>query len=257
MTENPSRNILVTGAGSGIGRGLCIELVRRGHFVRASDLDMIAAEETVGLLPDVAKGEAVRLDVTSAGDIGSLMHASREQPVEVLINNAGLQQVSPIESFSEEKWSQIIDVMLQGAFRMMQGVLPMMKERGFGRIVNIGSVHSLVASPYKSAYVAAKHGLQGLGKSVALETAKLDITVNEICPAYVRTPLVDKQIADQAAAHGISPEKVIEKIMLAPMPKKTFITIEEIAAAIEFLISPAARNITGQSIVIDGGWTAR
>jgi 3-hydroxybutyrate dehydrogenase len=222
-----------------------------------TDLGLNAVEETMGLLADASLGKAVRLDVTSDEDISQFVQACEKRPVEVLVNNAGLQLVSPVEAFPEEKWGQIVDVMLQGAFRMIQGVLPMMKERGFGRIVNIGSVHSLVASPYKSAYVAAKHGLAGLGKTVALETAELDITVNEICPAYVRTPLVDKQITDQAAAHGISEDEVIDKIMLAPMPKKAFITVEEIAAAVEFLMGPAARNITGQSIVIDGGWTAR
>ena len=132
-----------------------------------------------------------------------------------------------------------------------------MREQGFGRIVNIGSIHSLVASPFKSAYVAAKHGLAGLSKVAALESAAADITVNTICPAYVRTPLVDAQIRRRRSRHGISEQEVIDKIMLEPMPKKAFVTIEEVAAAVEFLIGPAARNITGQTIVIDGGWTAR
>jgi 3-hydroxybutyrate dehydrogenase len=132
-----------------------------------------------------------------------------------------------------------------------------MRAAGFGRVVNIGSIHSLVASPFKSAYVAAKHGLLGLSKVLALETADADITINTVCPAYIRTPLVDAQIAAQARAHGMSEQEVIERIMLEPMPKKQFITAEEVAATIEFLASHAARNITGQTIVIDGGWTAR
>ena len=147
--------------------------------------------------------------------------------------------------------------MLNGPARMTRAVLPGMRQRGFGRIINIGSIHSLVASPFKSAYVAAKHGLLGLSKSVALETAEVDITMNTICPSYIRTPLVDAQIAAQAKAHNISEEEVIQKIMLAPMPKKAFITVAEVASAVEFLMSDAARNITGQTITIDGGWTAR
>jgi 3-hydroxybutyrate dehydrogenase len=132
-----------------------------------------------------------------------------------------------------------------------------MRAAGFGRVVHIGSIHSLVASPFKSAYVAAKHGLLGLSRVAALETADADITVNTICPSYIRTPLVEAQIAAQARAHGISEEEVVGRIMLEPMPKKRFITVEEVAATIEFLASPEARNITGQALVIDGGWTAR
>jgi 3-hydroxybutyrate dehydrogenase len=132
-----------------------------------------------------------------------------------------------------------------------------MRRRGFGRIVLIGSIHSLVASPYKSAYVAAKHALVGFSKALALETGDVDITINTVCPSYIRTPLVDAQIAAQAMAHGISEDEVIRKIMLEPMPKKAFITVAEVAAAIDYLVSPAARNVTGQTITIDGGWTAR
>ena len=155
------------------------------------------------------------------------------------------------------KWDLLVDVLLKGPFLLSRAVLPHMRAQNFGRIVNIGSIHSLVASPFKSAYVAAKHGLLGLSKTIALETADVDVTINTICPAYVRTPLVDAQIAQQAKANGISEAQVIDRIMLAPMPKKTFISIEEIAASVEFLISPLARNITGQTIVIDGGWTIR
>ena len=140
---------------------------------------------------------------------------------------------------------------------MTRSVLGSMREEGWGRIVNIGSIHSLVASPFKSAYVAAKHGLLGFSKVVALETAESDITINTVCPSYIRTPLVENQIAAQAENYGITPEEVVDQIMLAPMPKRRFISIEEIAGTIEFLASPSARNITGQEIVIDGGWTVR
>jgi 3-hydroxybutyrate dehydrogenase len=150
-----------------------------------------------------------------------------------------------------------MSVMLHGSFLLTRAVLPGMRARGFGRIIHMGSVHSLIASPYKSAYVAAKHALIGFSKTVALETADAEITSNTICPAYVRTPLVDAQIKDQARTHKISEEEVISRIMLAPMPKKTFISVEEIAAAAEYLISPLARNVTGQTITIDGGWTAQ
>ena len=165
--------------------------------------------------------------------------------------------MSEIEKFPEDKWDTLIDVMLKGPFLLTKSILPRMTQNQFGRIVNIGSIHSLVASPFKSAYVAAKHGLLGLSKVIALESAREDITVNTICPAYIRTPLVDAQIRAQAATHHISEQEVIDRIMLEPMPKRAFITIEEIAGTVEFLISHEARNITGQTIVIDGGWTAR
>jgi 3-hydroxybutyrate dehydrogenase len=147
--------------------------------------------------------------------------------------------------------------MLNGAADLTRAVLPKMRANGFGRIVNIGSIHSLVASPFKSAYTAAKHGLIGLSKSLALECADVDITVNTICPAYVRTALVDRQIAAQAQQHGISEQRVIQEIMLRPMPKHAFITIEEIAGLTQYLMSDVARNVTGQAIAIDGGWTAQ
>ncbi|MGW8180274.1 MAG: SDR family oxidoreductase, partial [bacterium] len=172
-------------------------------------------------------------------------------------NNAGLQYVASLESFPQERWDQLVEVMLKGTCAVTRAVLPGMRKQGFGRIVNIGSIHSLVASPFKSAYVAAKHGLLGFSKAIALETAEVDITVNTICPAYIRTPLVEAQIADQAATLKISEEEVIRKVMLEPMPKKSFITTEEVAGTIAFLLSDHARNITGQAIVIDGGWTAR
>ena len=196
-------------------------------------------------------------DITAASQIQALLDSLNGEPIDVLINNAGLQYVSPIGEFPEERWDLLIDVLLKGPYLLTKAILPRMREHQFGRIINIGSIHSLVASPFKAAYVAAKHGLLGLSKVIALEAADADITVNTICPAYVRTPLVEAQIRNQAQVHGISEQQVIEEIMLQPMPKKTFITIEEIAATAAFLISHEARNITGQTIVIDGGWTAR
>jgi len=247
----------ITGAGSGVGRGLCLELVRTGFKILALDKNFDAVNQTVAMLADPALGQAHELDVTSDSQVNQFARQAAEEPVGVLINNAGLQRVAPLEEFPQEQWDRLIDVMLQGACRMTRAVLPGMRRRGFGRIINIGSIHSLVASPYKTAYVAAKHGLLGFAKAVALETADADITINTICPSYIRTPLVDAQIADQAAAHGMNEQEVIEKIMLAPMPKKAFITMEEIAGTVRFLMSPESRNMTGQTLVLDGGWTAQ
>jgi 3-hydroxybutyrate dehydrogenase len=195
--------------------------------------------------------------VTSEEDIGRVLQKMGERRIDVLVNNAGLQHVSKVEEFSTAKWDLLLDVMLKGSFQMTRSFLPGMRKSGFGRIINIGSIHSLVASPYKSAYVAAKHALIGFSKTVALETGDAEITINTICPAYVRTPLVDKQIKDQARTRQISEDEVIQRVMLSPMPKKAFITIEEIAAAMDYLMSPLACNITGQTITIDGGWTAQ
>jgi 3-hydroxybutyrate dehydrogenase len=193
--------------------------------------------------------------VTSEGDVERLL--DEHWPIGVLINNAGLQHVAPVEDFPVAKWDLLTDVMLKGTFLLTRAILPGMRARGFGRFIHIGSIHSLVASPYKSAYTAAKHALVGFSKVLALETAGADITSNVICPAYIRTPLVDAQISGQARSRGISEEEVIERVMLAPMPKKVFITSEEIAAAVSYLIGPMARNVTGQAITIDGGWTAQ
>jgi 3-hydroxybutyrate dehydrogenase len=252
-----SRTILITGAGSGLGRGLAVELSRLGHAVIATDQDESAVRETLRLTAEPGRGAAYRLDVTREADLQTLMQQPHGKAVDVLINNAGLQHVAPLETFDQKRWDLLLNVMLRGACVMTRAVLPQMRSRGFGRIIHIGSIHSLVASPFKSAYVAAKHGLTGFSKTIALETADTDITINTICPSYIRTPLVDAQIAAQAAAHHISEQEVIDRIMLDPMPKKAFITAEEVAATIAFLISRAARNITGQTIVIDGGWTAR
>lgn len=252
-----TRAILVTGAGSGIGAGIAAELAAAGHHLIVTDI-ALAPAESVATAIRAAGGtaEACVLDVTSDASVAdALARASR--PVEVLVNNAGLQHVAPLEQFPMERWDFLVQVMLVGVARLTRAVLPGMRERGFGRIVNIGSIHSLVASPYKSAYVAAKHGLVGFSKVIALETADTDITVNTLCPTYVKTPLVDRQIADQARTRGIPEAEVVREVMLKPMPKGVFITFEELAGITAFLLSPAARNITGHTIDVDGGWTVQ
>jgi 3-hydroxybutyrate dehydrogenase len=252
-----SRCILITGAGSGIGAGIATELAHAGHHVVVTDVNLDAAETVAQTLRQAGgSAQALALDVTSDHSIEAAL-AAVSRPVDVLVNNAGLQHVAPLEEFPMQKWEFLVDVMLVGVARLTRALLPGMRERGFGRIVNIGSIHSLVASPYKSAYVAAKHGLLGFSKVMALETAGTDITINTICPTYVKTPLVDKQIADQARTRGIPEAQVVSEVMLKPMPKGVFITFEELAGITAFLISPVARNITGHTIDVDGGWTVQ
>jgi 3-hydroxybutyrate dehydrogenase len=252
------RVMLITGAGSGIGKGLAELAAANGWHVIVTDLDRHAAgEATRGIVAEGGKAEAFELDVTSPHSIRGVMEALAGRRVDVLINNAGFQYVASLEDFPLDQWDLLVRVILNGACMMTRAVLPGMKLNGFGRIVNIGSIHSLVASPFKSAYVSAKHGLLGFSKVVALETAQMDITINTICPSYVRTPLVDKQIANQAKEYGISEEEVIREIMLKPMPKGVFISIEELYGIVAFLVSDCARNITGQAITVDGGWTVR
>ncbi|MFW5816624.1 MAG: 3-hydroxybutyrate dehydrogenase [Wenzhouxiangella sp.] len=249
--------VLITGAGSGIGAGIALELAAQGHQALVTDLDPQAARAVAGRITrNGGRASAFGLDVTSESSVAELLN-QLDQPVDVLVNNAGLQHVEALETFPMEKWEQLVQVMLIGVARLTRALLPGMRTQGFGRIVNIGSIHSLVASPYKSAYVSAKHGLIGFARVLALETADVDITINTVCPTYVKTPLVEKQIADQARLHGISEDEVVEKIMLKPMPKGVFISFEELAGITAFLLSPAARNITGQAIVVDGGWTVQ
>lgn len=252
------RTMLITGAGSGIGRGLSVLAARAGWRVVMADLDGRAAEQAAGeILAAGGAALACELDVTDPDSAERCVAEAATDGVDVLINNAGLQHVARLEDFPPARWEQLLQVMLQGPCHMTRAVLPAMRAQGFGRIINIGSIHSLVASRFKSAYVAAKHGLLGFSKVVALETADTDITINTICPSYVRTPLVERQIAAQAREHGLSEAEVVQEIMLKPMPKGAFITIEEIYGVVEFLVGPAARNITGQTITIDGGWTAQ
>jgi 3-hydroxybutyrate dehydrogenase len=250
-------SVLISGAASGIGAGLARELARAGHHVVVSDLRLPECREVAETIrASGGSAEAVELDVTSDASVTDALGAF-SRPIDVLVNDAGLQHVAPIEEFPMVRWDYLVQVMLTGAARLTRALLPAMRARRFGRIVNIGSIHSLVASPNKSAYVAAKHGLLGLSKTIALETADVDITINTICPSYVKTPLVDKQIAAQARTRGIPEVDVIREIMLKPMPKGVFIGVDELAGIAGFLMSAAARNISGQAIVVDGGWTSQ
>ncbi|MDE3271979.1 3-hydroxybutyrate dehydrogenase [Pseudoalteromonas sp. SSM20] len=252
-----NKHILITGGASGIGLGIAEALADSDTLITVTDLNQDAALEAAKKLS--SKGYhalGVALNVTDEAAIIQLL-SELPAPVDVLINNAGIQHVAALEEFPQNQWRLLVDVMLTGTALMTKAVLPSMRERNFGRVINIGSIHSLVASRFKSAYVAAKHGLVGFSKVMALETAEHDITINTICPAYVKTPLVEKQIADQAKNHGISEQQVIEQIMLAPMPKKSFIDIAEIAHTVRFLMAKEACNITGQTLALDGGWTAQ
>ncbi len=254
-------NILITGAGSGIGAGIAQGLAEQGHTVVVTDASYAPAEAVAEAIRQRGgQAHALAVDVTDQAQVDGLVEqldASAVDGVDVLINNAGLQHVSPLESFEMSRWSHLVEVMLTGTAAMTRALLPTMRARGWGRIMHIGSIHSVVGSPFKSAYVAAKHGLMGFSKVIALETADVDITINTVCPTYVKTPLVDQQIKAQAKAHGISEQAVIDTIMLKPMPKGVFISFEELTGICAFLMSSAARNITGQAIVVDGGWTAQ
>jgi len=241
------KSALVTGAASGIGRACAERLAQAGASVTALDLDGGAAKK-------VAKnigGEAVQVDLSDHAALDALDFGA-----DIVVNNAGLQHVAPVEEFPPERFSLILRVMLEAPFRLVRQALPGMYEKGWGRVVNISSIHGMVASPYKSAYVSAKHGLEGLSKVIALEGGPKGVTSNCICPAYVRTPLVEGQIADQAKTHGISEDEVIEKIMLTEPAIKRLIEPEEVAEMAAFLCSPAASFINGTSLTMDGGATA-
>ncbi|MCW8091425.1 3-hydroxybutyrate dehydrogenase [Alteromonas sp. ASW11-130] len=252
------RNILITGSASGIGYGIAEHLAAQGHHVVLADINLEAATTaSEKLTAQGLRATPIALDVSDAEQVRKTAEQLSSTPIDILINNAGIQHVSKLELFPASKWQQLINVMLVGPALLTQAFLPGMRERNFGRIINVGSIHSVIASPYKSAYVAAKHGLLGFAKTVALETGDCDVTINTLCPAYVKTPLVEQQIKAQAKENGISEDDVINKIMLEPMPKKAFISIDELAATASFLISDNARNITGQTMILDGGWTAR
>jgi 3-hydroxybutyrate dehydrogenase len=242
------RSALVTGAASGIGRACAGRLARAGASVTVLDVDGDAAKKVA----EGIGGEALQADLSDYEVLDDL-----EVDTDIIVNNAGLQHVAPIEEFPPERFSLILRIMLEAPFRILQKALPGMYEKGWGRVINISSVHGLRASPYKSAYVSAKHGLEGLSKTVALEGGPRGVTSNCVDPAYVKTPLVEKQIADQARIHGISEDEVIEKIMLTEPAIKRLIEPEEVAELALFLCSKDASFINGSSIVMDGGWTAR
>ena len=242
------RSALVTGAASGIGRACAGRLAQAGAAVTVLDLDGDVARRVAGEIG----GEALQADLSDYEVLNGL-----EVDADIIVNNAGLQHVAPIEELPPEQFSLILRIMLEAPFRIVQKALPGMYEKGWGRIINISSVHGLRASPYKSAYVSAKHGLEGLSKTIALEGGPKGVTSNCINPAYVKTPLVEKQIADQARTHGIPENEVIEKIMLTEPVIKRLIEPEEVAEMAVFLCSKEASFVNGSSIVMDGGWTAR
>lgn len=255
------RAAIVTGSTSGIGLGIARALAEAGSAVMLngfgdqSDIEMQRSSLASANDVDVAYSNA---DMSKPADIQRMaeMAARRFGQIDIVVNNAGIQHVSPVETFPPEKWDLILAINLSSAFHLVRTVLPGMKHRGFGRIVNISSAHGLIASPFKSAYVAAKHGIVGFTKSVALETAESGITSNAICPGYVWTPLVEKQIDDQAKAHNISRDSVIRDVLLKNQPNKRFAAVEEIGALTAFLCGEAGSSITGAAIPVDGGWTA-
>ncbi|MET9732121.1 3-hydroxybutyrate dehydrogenase [Streptomyces sp. NPDC006458] len=246
------RTALVTGAAGGIGRACALRLAAAGAKVRAVDRDdaglQTLAEDATGLPGTV---EPHMLDLTDL-DAAELSAAGTD----ILVNNAGLQLVRPLEDFPPDVFHTVLTVMLEAPFRLIRGALPHMYGQGWGRIVNISSVHGLRASPFKSAYVAAKHGLEGLSKTAALEGASHGVTSNCVNPGYVRTPLVEKQLVDQARAHGIPEERVLAEVLLQDSAVKRLIEPEEVAEAVAYLCGPAASFVTGTSLALDGGWTA-
>ena len=255
------RVAVVTGSTSGIGLGIArafaaagADIVINGFGDRAG-IEVERAELQADHQVRVSYSDANLIDPAGARGLlqGALDAFGR---VDILVNNAGIQHVAPIEDFPAERWDSILALNLSAAFHAIQAAFPGMKARGFGRIVNIASAHALVASPFKSAYVAAKHGVLGLTKVVALEGAEHGITANAVCPGYVWTPLVEKQIDEQARAHDLPREEVVKKVLLAQQPNKRFATIEEIGALAAFLASDAAQSITGAALPVDGGWTA-
>jgi 3-hydroxybutyrate dehydrogenase len=253
---------LVTGSTSGIGLGIAKKFASEGINVVLNGFGDAAAIETIRA--GIAKEHGVEVryngaDMSKPDEIAAMIQSIEAEfgAVDIIVNNAGIQHVQPVEDFPIEKWNAILAINLSGSFHTIHHALPKMKAKSWGRIINIASAHALVASPFKSAYVAAKHGIAGLTKTVALETATFGITMNAICPGYVWTPLVEKQIPDTAKARGITEEQVINDVLLHSQPTKKFVTIEQVAALAYFLASEDAASITGAIIPIDGGWTAQ
>jgi 3-hydroxybutyrate dehydrogenase len=250
-----AKTILITGAGSGIGRAIAETFARSKARVVLHDINP-AAEKLAGAIG----AEFLPGDLSEPAAVRQLASAALEKAggrIDILVNNAGFQHIAKVEDFPEETWAKMIQVMLVAPFQLIRALLPGMKENGWGRIVNVASIHAVVASPFKSAYISAKHGLLGLTRCVALEAAPFGVTVNAICPAYVRTPLVEKQIADQAREHGLTTEEVIQKIMLEPAGIKRLIEPSEVADFVGFLCSDSGAIITGSAQMLDLGWTAR
>jgi 3-hydroxybutyrate dehydrogenase len=260
--ELAGKAAIVTGSTSGIGLGIARAFAQAGMnvmlngFGEKAEIENIRADvqETYGV-----KAGYSAADMSKAADIVQMVEDARKLlgKVDVLVNNAGIQHVEAIETFPVAKWDAIIAIDLSSAFHAMRAVVPEMKARKWGRIINIASAHGLVASPFKSAYVAAKHGILGLTKTVALETAEHGITVNAICPGYVLTPLVQKQIPETAKARGLTEEQVIKDVLLHAQPTRQFVTTEQIGALALFLCSDAAASMTGTALPVEGGWTAQ
>ena len=256
------KTALITGSTSGIGLGIARTLAAQGAGVILNGLG--DARETEHLRAELAERHGVEVrydgaDMSKPDAIEAMMHKALAEfgCIDLLINNAGIQHVAPVDEFPLDKWYAILAINLSAVFHTVRLALPAMKKRGFGRIVNIASAHALVASPYKSAYVTAKHGVAGFTKTVALETAEAGITVNAVCPGYVLTPLVEAQIPGTARARGLTREQVVRDVLLAAQPTKKFVTVEQVAALTAFLCSDDAASITGAVLPIEGGWTAQ
>ena len=256
------KTAVVTGSTSGIGLAIARAYAAEGANIVINGFgapEAIEAERT-GIETDFGvKARYSPADMAHGGAIATMIAEAEAEfgGVDILVNNAGIQFVSPVEEFPVEKWDAIIAINLSAAFHAIRAALPGMKQRKWGRIINTASAHALVASPFKSAYVAAKHGIAGLTKTVALEAATFGITANAICPGYVWTPLVEKQIPETMAARGLTKEQVINDVLLHAQPTKQFVTSEEVAALAVYLASDAAKSITGVILPVDGGWTAQ
>jgi 3-hydroxybutyrate dehydrogenase len=251
------KTAIITGSNSGIGLGVAEELARAGADVVINSFTDRPEDHALATHIAATFGVTARYiaaDMSKGADCRALIE--RSGGCDILVNNAGIQFVAPIEEFPTERWDAIIAINLTSAFHTTAAALPGMRARGWGRVVNIASAHGLTASPYKSAYIAAKHGVVGLSKTVALETAGQGITCNAICPGYVLTPLVEAQIPDQMKAHNMDRDTVVKQVMLARQPSREFATTSQIGGTVAFLCSPAADQITGTTISVDGGWTA-